>query len=149
MKKADEREAVKKALADLPQDIPLDDWKTFAEATKLKAALLKKIRPFITEIDPTAKPIEGEADPNLRDTENIPFSYKGGIDAFFKNEVLSYVPDAWIDEKKTQIGYEVSFTKYFYKPVELRPMEDILESLKALEKEADGMLAEVMEGLSI
>ena len=49
--------------------------------------------------------------------------------------------------KKTQIGYEVSFTKYFYKPVELRDLNDILASLKELEKEADGVLAGIMEGI--
>ena len=86
-------------------------------------------------------------DPNLRDTENIPFTYEGGIDAFIKNEVLTYAPDAWVDEKKTQIGYEISFTKYFYKPVELRPMDEILKSLKDLEQEADGLLAGIMEGV--
>ena len=118
----------------------------FAKATKLKATILKKIRPFITEKDSTAKPID-EPDVDLRDTENVPFTYEGGIDAFMKNEVLSYAPDAYVDEEKTAIGYEISFTKYFYKPVELREMSDILESLKALEKEADGVLAEIMEGI--
>ena len=108
---------------------------------------MKKIRPFITEKDSSAQAIEGEPDVDLRDTENIPFTYEGGIDAFMRNEVLPYAPDAYVDEKKTQIGYEISFTKYFYKPVELRPMEEILESLKALEREADGMLAEIMEGI--
>lgn len=83
----------------------------------------------------------------MRDTENIPFTYEGGVDAFMKNEVLTYAPDAYVDGKKTQIGYEISFTKYFYKPVELRPMEEILESLKALEREAAGMVAEIMEYL--
>ena len=83
----------------------------------------------------------------MRDTENIPFTYEGGIDTFMKNEVLPYTSDAYVDEKKTQIGYEISFTKYFYKPVELRPKEEILESLKALEQEADGMMAEIMEGI--
>lgn len=108
---------------------------------------MKKVRPFITEKDPTAKPIEGEPDVDLRDTENIPFTYEGGIDAFMKNEVLTYAPDAWVDEKKTQIGYEISFTKYFYKPVELRDMSDILSSLSTLEQEADGLLAGIMEGV--
>ena len=61
--------------------------------------------------------------------------------------MLPYAPDAYVDEKKTQIGYEISFTKYFYKPMELCPMEEILESLKALEREADGMMAEIMEGI--
>lgn len=146
-KKADEMAMVKKAIASVPKDTPLDDWTTFAKATKLKAAVLKKVRPFITEKDPAAKPIEGEPDVDLRDTENIPFTYEGGIDAFMKNEVLTYAPDAYVDKKKTVIGYEISFTKYFYKPVKLREMDEILQSLIALEKEADEMMAEIVEGL--
>ena len=146
-KKADELAAVKNTLAEAAKTAPLDDWTTFAKATRLKAGVLKKIRPFITEKDPTAQPIDGEADVDLRDTENIPFTYEGGIDTFMRDEVLPYAPDAYVDEKKTQIGYEISFTKYFYKPVELRSMEDILESLKALERETDGMMAEIMEGI--
>lgn len=144
-KKADEMASVKKALASVPKDTPLDDWTAFAKATKLKAGVLKKLRPFITEKDPAANPIEGEPDVDLRDTENIPFTYEGGIDTFMKNEVLTYAPDAYIDEKKTAIGYEISFAKYFYKPVELREMSDILASLKELEKEADEMMAEIVE----
>ena len=146
-KNADELAAVKIALAEAAKNAPLDDWTAFAKATKLKAGTLKKIRPFITEKDPAAQPVDGEPDIDLRDTENIPFTYEGGIDAFMRNEVLPYAPDAYVDEKKTQIGYEISFTKYFYKPLELRPMEEILESLKALEREADGMMAEIMEGI--
>ena len=146
-KKADELAAVQSAVAEAAKTAPLDDWTAFAKATKLKAATLKKIRPFITEKDATAQPIEGELDVDLRDTENVPFTYEGGINAFIQNEVLPYAPDTYVDEKKTQIGYEISFTKYFYKPVELRPMEEILESLKALEQEADGMMAEIMEGI--
>lgn len=146
-KKADETVAVRNAVAAAAKTAPLDDWNAFAKATKLKAAQLKKIRPFITEKDADAKPVDGEPDTDLRDAENIPFTYEGGIDAFLRNEVLTYAPDAYIDEKKTQVGYEISFTKYFYKPVELREMSDILESLKALEREADGMMAEIMEGI--
>lgn len=147
-KKADELATVKKAIATVPADTPLDDWTAFAKATKLKASVLKKIRPFITEKDAVAQPVEGEADVELRDTENIPFTYEGGIDAFMKKEVLTYAPDAYIDEKKTAIGYEISFTKYFYKPVELREMSDILTTLNDLEKEANGLMAEIMGGLS-
>lgn len=146
-KKKEESTAVKKALASVSADTPLDDWTAFAKATKLKAATLKKIRPFITEKDASAQPIAGEADVDLRDTENVPFTYEGGIDAFMKNEVLTYAPDAYVDDKKTAIGYEISFTKYFYKPMELREMDEILESLSILEKEADGLLAEILEGL--
>lgn len=146
-KKADELATVKKAIASVPASTPLDDWTAFAAATRLKKGQLNKIRPFITEKDPTAKPVEGEADVDLRDTENIPFTYEGGIDAFMKKEVLTYAPDAYIDEKKTAIGYEISFTKYFYKLVELREMSDILTTLNDLEKEADGVLADIMEGI--
>ena len=148
-KKADELTAVKRALMSVPDGTPTDDWEAFAKATKLKKGLLNKIRPFITERDPTAKPIEDEADADLRDTENVPFTYEGGIDAFMKNEVLRYAPDSFVDEKKTTIGYEISFTRYFYKPVELREMDEILASLSALEKETDGVLAEIMGGISI
>lgn len=142
-----ERGAYEEAISKLTADTPFDDWSAFAKATGLKAALLKKVRPFITEKNPDAKPIEGEADTELRDTEIVPFNYKGGIDAFMKNEVLSYAPDAYIDEKKTQIGYEISFTKYFYKPIELRDMNDILTSLNDLEKQTDGVLAEIIGGI--
>lgn len=146
-KKTDELAVVRDAVAAAAAIAPLDDWFAFAKATKLKAAQLKKIRPFITEKDADAKPVDGEPDVDLRDTENVPFTYEGGIEAFMKNEVLTYAPDAWVDEKKTQIGYEISFTKYFYKPVELRKMNDILESLTALDREADGLLAEILGGI--
>lgn len=146
-KKKDEYDTVVKAIISVSSDVPLDDWTAFAKATKLKKAQLNKVRPFITEKDPMAKAIDGEADADLRDTEIIPFTYKGGIEAFMQNEVLTYAPDAYLDEKKTQVGYEISFTKYFYKPVELRGIKDIIASLNALEKEADGMMAEIVGGL--
>ncbi len=146
-KKPEEYDSVCAAIRAASKSAPLDDWTAFAKAAKLKAAVLKKVRPFITEKDPAAKPIDGEPDTDLRDTESIPFTYEGGIDAFIQNEVLTYAPDAWVDEKKTQIGYEISFTKCFYKPVELREMADILSDLRALEKEADGMMTEIMEGI--
>ena len=145
-KKADEMASVCAAVERAAKTAPLDDWTAFAKATKLKAAQLKKIRPYITEKDPTAQPID-EPDVDLRDTENIPFTYEGGIDSFIEKEVHPYAPDAYVDEKKTQIGYEISFTKYFYKPVELRDMSEILADLAALDKEADGMLAGIMEGI--
>lgn len=146
-KKTGELEQVQKVIRSVPAGTPTDDWTAFAKATKLKAATLKKIRPFITEKDPMAQPIDGEPDTDLRDTEIIPFTYEGGIDAFMKNEVLPYASDAWVDEKKTQIGYELSFTKYFYQPVQLRSMEEIVADLKKLESETDGMLAEILGGV--
>ena len=146
-KKAGEYDSVCAAIQTAVKTAPLDDWTAFAKATKLKAAVLKKVRPFITEKDPAAKPIGGEAGADLRDTENIPFTYEGGIDAFIRDEVLTYAPDAYVDEKKTQIGYEISFTKYFYKPVKLREMADILADLCVLEKETGGMMADIMGGI--
>lgn len=146
-KKQSELNSVREAIAKISAGTPLDDWDAFAKATKLKKTQLKKIRPFITETDPHAKEVEGESDPNLRDSENIPFNYNGGIDAFIEKEVKPYAPDAHVDESKTKIGYEISFTKYFYKPVQLRDMKDILASLEELEKESDGVMDEIMEGL--
>lgn len=63
---------------------------------------------------------------------------------FIENEVKPFAPNAWVDEKKTQIGYELSFTKYFYKPVELRSLEEIIADIKALEQETDGLLNEII-----
>lgn len=136
------------AITGLKPSVPLDDWKAFAKATKLKAALLKKVRPYITEKDATAKPIEGEADVELRDTEVVPFTYEGGISAFIENEVHSFAPDAYVDEKKTQIGYEISFTKYFYKPTELRAVKTIISDLESLEMQTNGMLQDILGGLN-
>jgi type I restriction enzyme M protein len=92
------------------------------------------------------KIVEYEVDTELRDTEQIPLIYPGGIEGFFKTEVLPYAPDAWIDDSKTQIGYEISFTKYFYKPVQLRSIEEIVADIKALEAETDGLLNEIIGG---
>ena len=94
--------------------------------------------------DKKGKPV---ANKSLTDSEIVPFTYEGGIEAFMKNEVLSYASDAYVDETKTQIGYEISFTKYFYKPIELRSMGEILESLKRLEVEGSGIMSEITEGI--
>ena len=71
-------------------------------------------------VDKKGRPVP---DKEKTDTEIIPFTYPGGIDGFMDAEVRPYAPDAWVDAKKTQIGYELSFTKYFYKHVTLRSME--------------------------
>jgi len=88
--------------------------------------------------------VEYEPDSNLRDTEQVPLLEEGGIEAFFKREVLPHVPDAWIDESKTRIGYEISFTRYFYKPQELRTLEDITTDIRALEAETEGLLDQII-----
>ena len=85
------------------------------------------------------------ADSELTDTEQIPFTYEGGIEAFFEKEVKPYTKDAWVDQKQTKIGYEISFTKYFYKPIELRSLEEITADIKALEAETKGLLEKIIE----
>lgn len=133
-KKSDEYDSVIAAIGKAAKTAPLDDWTAFAKATKLKAAALKKIRPFITEKDPAAQPIEGEPDVDLRDTENIPFTYAGGVDAFMKNEVLTYAPDAWVDEKKTKIGYEIRFTRYFKPKIDEVNLMAVAQKISELQK---------------
>ena len=86
-------------------------------------------------------------DTNLTDTENIPLTYEGGIEAFIAQEVLPYHPDAFVNTEKTQIGYEINFTKYFYKPKQLESVETIIARIKELGKQSDGMMASILEGL--
>lgn len=93
--------------------------------------------------DKKGKPVVNK---ELTDTEQIPFIYEGGIEAFFEKEVKPFAPDAWIDEKQTKIGYEISFTKYFYKPIQLRTLEEITVDIRSLEEETDGLLAEIIGG---
>ena len=88
-----------------------------------------------------------QPDKSKNDTEIIPFNYEGGIEGFMDAEVRPYAPGAFVDPKGTKIGYELSFTKYFYKPVQLRSMEEIVADLKALEQETDGMLADILGGI--
>jgi type I restriction enzyme M protein len=88
--------------------------------------------------------VEYEPDTELRDTEQVPLLEKGGIEAFFSREVLPYVSDAWIDETKTKIGYEISFTRYFYKPAPMRSLDEIVADIRALEKETDGLLNDII-----
>ena len=141
--KEQELSQVKAALAKL-DDSMLLNWDKCAETMGLKKALLKKIRPFITEIYPEAEAVEGEFDKNLKDNEQIPLTYEGGIAAFMEKEVLPYAPDAVIDEEKTVVGYELSFTKYFYKPVELPPVDELISDIEKLEHSTDGLLKEIL-----
>lgn len=141
----------REAIANVAPEVPLTNWNLYASALHLKAALLKKLRPLITVADPAAhivrdskQPHLCETDPALRDTEQIPLLYPGGIAAFMENEVLPYAPDAFVDEDKTVIGYELSFTKYFYRPVELRSRETIAAEIRELEATTDGLLNAIL-----
>lgn len=89
--------------------------------------------------DKNGKP---KADSSLRDTESIPL--KDDIKAYIKKEVLPHVPDAWVDETKTRIGYEINFTKYFYQYKPVRSLEEIRKDILALEQETMGLINEVI-----
>lgn len=84
-----------------------------------------------------------QPDTSLRDTENVPLAEN--IDSYFTREVLPYTPDAWIDESKTKIGYEIPFTRHFYKYTPPRPSRQIMAEILEIEKELDGALKVVFE----
>ena len=90
--------------------------------------------------------VEYEPDPALRDTEQTPLLEEGGIDGFLRREVLPYAPDAWYDPGSVKTGYEISFTRYFYRPQPLRPPHEIWADIRALEQESEGLLGEIMGG---
>lgn len=92
-------------------------------------------------LDKKGKPIK----PNS-DKEIVPFTYEGGIEAFIENEVKPYAPDVFTKSGTEKVGYELSFTKYFYKPVQLRTLEEIAVDIRAIEKETDGLLDEILGG---
>lgn len=121
--------------------------------TKLTDKRIKTFRNYFTTIDENAEPVKGkegfEADKNLTDTEKVPLLYEGGIKAFFENEVKPYVSDAWIDEKSIVVGYELSFTKYFYKPIVLREVKDIVAEINEIETSTDGLLDSILGGPNV
>ena len=88
--------------------------------------------------------VEYEPDNELRDTEQVPLLEEGGIEAFLRREVLPYAPDAWYDPVSVKIGYEISFTRYFYKPQPLRTLEEIRADILALERETEGLLGDIL-----
>jgi type I restriction enzyme M protein len=90
--------------------------------------------------------VEYETDSDLRDTEQVPLLEEGGIEAFITREVLPYTPDAWVKDGATKIGYEVSFTRHFYKPQPLRTLDEIRADILAEEEAAEGLLGELLKG---
>ncbi|RGC30116.1 SAM-dependent DNA methyltransferase [Enterocloster aldenensis] len=97
--------------------------------------------------DEAGKPIlkKGKAQPDasLRDTENVPLTED--IKEYFNREVLPFAPDAWIDEKKSKVGYEIPFTRYFYKYQAPQPSQEIMAEIMDLETELSGSLEEVFD----
>ena len=149
LKKAD----IKLAAADLKQILKAVSWRVETappviakvhKPGKAKADPLRGL--FEATVDGKPAVVEYEPDSDLRDTEQVPLLEDGGIEAFIRREVLPYTPDAWIKEDATKIGYEVSFTRHFYKPQPLRTLEEISADILAIEKEAEGLLSEIISG---
>lgn len=111
---------------------------------KIKAEPLRGL--FEAEVNGKPVVLEYESDSELRDTEQVPLLEPGGIEAFIRREVLPYTPDAWIKQEATKIGYEISFTRHFYKPQPLRTLEEISADILAIEKEAEGLLDGLLAG---
>ena len=146
-KKAEELQLVIDGIKKASEVAQLDDWDAFAKATRLKKAQLNKIRPYITEKDRSAKPVNGVADTELRESEQIPLDYPGGIDRYIEMEIFPYAPDAWVDMKSQKIGYGFSFNKFFYHTPERRNVDEILRELKELEELGNAMTEEIIGGL--
>lgn len=113
--------------------------------SKWTAKELNLFRSVCTEIDPEAAPVAKgkdtyEADANLRDYENVPL--KVDINEYFQNEVLPFAPDAWMDNTKDKVGYEINFNRYFFKNNAARPLDVINKELNEVEKE----ILELLEG---
>ena len=125
-------------------------------------AVIKKVLPLSAKPDPVhglfeavvdGKPrvVQYEPDTELRDSEQVPLNepagdHSDGIEAFFHREVLPYAPDAWIDDSKTKIGYEISFTRHFYRPAPMRTLAEIQADIRALEAETEDLIAEIAGG---
>ena len=145
--------SIKLAAADLKQIIKAVSWRVdtappviakMHKPGKIKADPLRGL--FAATVDGKPMIVEYEPDTDLRDTEQVSLLEDGGIDAFIRREVLPYTPDGWIKADSTKIGYEVSFTRHFYKPRPLRTLEEISADILAIEKEAEGLLDGLLKG---
>ena len=99
---------------------------------------------FEATVDDRCAVVEYEPDTNLRDTEQIPLQEEGGIEAFLRREVLPYAPDAWWQPGTLRVGYEISFTRSFYRPQPVRTLGEIRADILALERETKGLLREIV-----
>ena len=132
--------------------------KESAERSEEAPPVIKKIHKKGTKPDPLrglfqtsikGRPavVEYEPDPELRDTEQIPLLEEGGIEAFLRREVLPHAADTWHNPESVKIGYEISFTRYFYKPKTLRTLEEIRADILAVQRETEGLLDGSIRGV--
>lgn len=148
-----------RVIIDLMSDTPYMDMQKFIELfenhaiSKKYGFKYKNYSQFMTYLiskDSNAEIVYEKGKPvidtDLTEKEIVPFNYKGGIQAFIDNEIKPYAPDAFTNEEAAVVGYELSFTKYFYKPVQLRTLEEITADIRAVEAETDGLLDEIIGG---
>ncbi len=147
--------ALRRVLAQLDAARVYRDRAAFVKALKAAAktegvvlppALQKALLTALSERDETATVCtsNGQAEPDagLRDYENVPL--KEAIESYMAREVLPHVPDAWVDQSKTQVGYEIPFTRHFYQYTPPRPLDTIEAEIRTLEAEIHGLLEEVL-----
>jgi len=150
-----EKLKIKLSAADLKVILRAVSWRVetappvIAKTHKLGKAKVDPLRGlYDAKVNGKAAVVEYEPDSDLRDTEQVPLLEPGGIGAFIRREVLPYTPDAWIKEDATKIGYEISFTRHFYKPQPLRTLDKIRADILAVEKDAEGLLDELLKGVA-
>ena len=150
------RDALKKALKKLGIKLSAAEQKIIIQAMSWREEdappVIKKVHKpgkakpdplhglYENEIDGKNAVVEYEPDTELRDSEQVPLLEEGGIEAFFRREVLPHMPDSWIDESAAKLGYEISFTRHFYKPPQMRSLDEIKADLEAIQAEAEGLL---------
>ena len=100
---------------------------------------------FAAPLNGSPAVVEYEPDTMLRDTEEIPLQDEGGIEAFLHREVLPYTADAWYQAASVKIGYEISFTRHFYKSNPIRTLGEIRGDILALERDTEGLLDEIID----
>lgn len=132
--------------------IKLVEKETKKAKVKCPAKTKKFIRNLLTKVSEDGEIIidskgNVESNKDLKDSEIIPLTYAGGLEAYLENEILPYKKEAFYDMESKQIGYEISFTKYFYKPKELRSLDEIIKDIEEIEKNTDGLLSSILEGL--
>ena len=99
---------------------------------------------FEAVVDGAPAVVEYEPDPDLRDTEQVPLTEDGGVEGFLRREVLPYAPDAWYRPESVKTGYEINFTRHFYKPKPMRPLAEIRADILGVRREADALLASLV-----
>ena len=131
------------------------EMKANGTRSEIAAPVIKRIHRRVTEADPLRGfypatiggrdvVVEYEPDNELRDTEQIPLTEDGGIEGLLRREVLPYAEDAWYVPSSVKVGYEISFNRYFYRPVAMRLLDEIRGDILELERETEGLMSGIL-----